>query len=206
MIIGLAGKKGVGKDTTAKLIIKELLLKLHTEDCRLVSFADPLKEFIINVIGIPRELVYGDDISKNTLTSIKWENVSGWLYQRFEHSRLDKVYLSCREVLQIFGTDIIRENFGKDVWVNAMRIRINKNPELTYIIPDMRFLNEFEMIKSYGGKVWKVLGDRGKCGDGHKSVTELDDVKKWDFEIINNREQSIDDLQKQVAWGLKEHA
>jgi len=44
---------------------------------KLYSFADPLKEFCINVLGLEYEQCYGTDEQKNSETHLRWENMPG---------------------------------------------------------------------------------------------------------------------------------
>ena len=62
------------------------------------SLADPLKVICINLFGLTYEQCYGSDDDKNSPVNIKWEHVPG--------VKNKKGYLTAREFMQTFGTDI----------------------------------------------------------------------------------------------------
>ena len=61
-----------------------------------------------------------------------------------------------RLVLQLFGTDCMRNGFYDGVWVSMVKKTILENPDANYVIPDVRFPNEIQMVQSIGGQVWQV--------------------------------------------------
>jgi len=60
-----------------------------------------------------------------------------------------------RLILQKFGTEAVREGIGDSVWLSSLENRLNSNTQ--YVITDVRFSNEIEMINRLGGDViWVV--------------------------------------------------
>ncbi len=54
-----------------------------------------------------------------------------------------------RPVLQVWGTEF-RRNQNPDYWVAKLRDKITDSLEVTpYVVTDVRFLNEIEMLRSY---------------------------------------------------------
>lgn len=153
-IIAFAGRKQSGKTTCSEFIVS-CSLGVKT---KIYNFADPLKQDIcINILGLSHEQCYGSDLQKNTLTHIKWQ---------------DK-YLTAREVMQVVGTDILR-NMYHDVWVNATINKIMKENMDLAIIADCRFPNEVEAVKNAGGIVIKLT--RNPHNSNHASETALDET------------------------------
>ena len=62
-----------------------------------------------------------------------------------------------RLVLQLFGTDCMRDGFDNGIWVSLVKKKLLENPSIDYVIPDVRFENEINMIKEVGGEVWVVV-------------------------------------------------
>lgn len=92
-IIALSGKKGSGKNTLADFISKWFLEQndhLLLDQVRIYSFADTLKDFCIETLGLTREQCYGTDEQKNSPTSYLWENVQD-IYLRWKFSERDFV-------------------------------------------------------------------------------------------------------------------
>ena len=101
-----------------------------------------------------------------------------------------------REVLQIVGTELLREGFNKNVHVASTMANIKDKDNV--IITDMRFPNELEAVKKRGGITIKVnrnpeykwidkqewdLHTKGIVP--HESETALDN-STFDYEILND--------------------
>ena len=80
-----------------------------------------------------------------------------------------------RELMQVFGTDIMRKMFNDRIWVNATFRNIQRdNPDVA-IIPDMRFPSEVHALVENNGCIIRLTRDGGVGGDTHSSETALDD-------------------------------
>lgn len=177
MIIGLHGKAGSGKDTIA-----ERLARLSRGEWRIFHFAAPLKEVAMEIYGLTRDQVYDRELKEIVIP------------------RLGK---SPRQILQYLGTDVLREKLGPQVFVNAIRQRIDSafaDGVKLIIIPDVRFPNERDMILGLGGIVIKVTRpDNLRLGTmftDHVTETELPDESVTDV-FLNNGD--MDKLERDVA-------
>lgn len=197
-IIGISGYARSGKDTAADYISKILKLKK-------ISFADPLKHMLSNVFKIPLQYFYNskkDEVLHCPIIITKEK--LGWIEDYCRESHPDKELShqkyytdmkihSIRELMQIVGTDIIRENFYYDFWIDKMRGSIQMLESV--IVPDCRFDNERELIKQLGGT--NILIDRFyKTDDKH--VSEYKPNFK-DFVVIKNtstKEQYFKNIQE----------
>ena len=134
-------------------------------------FAASLKEATKAIYGWGDVHVYGE--AKETLDPF-WE-------------------ITPREALQKLGTEI-RKTMRPDIWVKSVQRRIEIEPEANWIITDVRFPNEVEVIKKLGGFVIRI--DRTYpdqiSTQGHESEHALDNFKAWDDIIDNN--SSFEDL------------
>jgi hypothetical protein len=130
--------------------------------------------------------------------------------------------MTYREFLQRLGTEAMRDGLHTNVWVNALfadykgiptgaiigeKISLTESsyyseyPEIMYpnwIITDMRFPNEMEVVKEKGGITIRVVRPHGYTNPHtgeykemplsyHPSETALDD-SVFDYEIINDGE------------------
>lgn len=70
LVLGLSGKKQSGKDTLLTNISPHLdgVVKKY-------SFADGLKNFLVDVVGLKPEQVWGTDDQKNSKTNYLWEHL-----------------------------------------------------------------------------------------------------------------------------------
>ena len=139
MIIGVCGLIGSGKGTVADIL-------QNNHNFVKVSFADSLKDAVSVVFGWDRALLEGD-----TDESRAWrEQVDPWWA-----GRLGYADLTPRWVLQMWGTEVCREGFHKDIWIASMEKKLADHTK-NYVIPDTRFPNEIEMIQRMDGQVWQV--------------------------------------------------
>jgi len=143
MIIGVCGLIGSGKGTVADILEKDHgFIK--------ISFADSLKDAVSVVFGWDRALLEGDT-----------DESRAWREQRdlWWAGRLNYADLTPRWVLQMWGTEVCREGFHKDIWIASMEKKLQDHSK-NYVIPDTRFVNEIDMIKRMDGEVWCIK--RGK--------------------------------------------
>jgi hypothetical protein len=141
MIIGICGLIGSGKGTVADILVEQGFTK--------VSFADKLKDGVATIFGWDRALLEGD-----TDESREWREQADDFWTE-ETGRT----ITPRIVLQEFGTECMRDGFDNGVWVSLLKKHMIDNPG-NYVVPDVRFRNEQDMIRKLGGKVWQVK--RGK--------------------------------------------
>jgi hypothetical protein len=199
-LIGISGKIGSGKDTTAELIqlvttyglnhaseIRAVasrllddpeLTKFTVQNCnwKIVKYAYKLKQIASLLSGIPIENFESQEFKK-TLMSPEWSNP-------------EIGDITVRQFLQTLGTNALRDQLHEDVWINALFSDFKGSD--TWLITDVRFPNEAEAIKKKGGIVVRV--DRGLSSDEHPSETALDNYE-FDY-IIPNKGDKIQLLEE----------
>lgn len=215
VIIALSGHKGSGKNTIAS-VIREFFSEYSVGE---FSFADTLKNFCIETLGLKHEQCYGSDEEKNSPTAYLWDNVedlyfrwkfAGCKWENYSNSYTDRfsfwnMYnsgknplvktgaMSGREIMQLFGTELIRETFG-NVWADATIRRINKSKFSIALISDNRFPNEVESVLSQpAGFVIRLT--RSPFLDQHPSEQSLDNYnwKKDRCFLLDNAKMNIDE-------------
>jgi len=214
MIIGISGRMGSGKNTVGD-IIEKICLTNEGPLFEQRSFAGKLKQIASLLTGIHvkkfenqefKKSLLGDEwgvVKDNPLNSIPvFEDV------QFNH------LMSVREFLQKLGTEAMRDGLHTNVWVNALfaDYRLwsdgSKDWYPNWIITDMRFPNEMEVVKEKGGLTIRVVRpdfiENAFTGQKfpikvhrnlHPSETALDDAE-FDYEIINDG--TIEDLIEKV--------
>jgi len=190
MIIGICGLIGCGKGTVGDILVDDYgFTKL--------SFADKLKDGVATVFNWDRAMLEGD-----TVESREWRETQDDFWTR-ETGRT----ITPRLVLQEFGTDCMRHGFDDGIWVSLVKQELVKHPNKNFVIPDVRFPNEANMIKSIHGEVWRVR--RGQdpvwmrmyqdIGVEPKDVHESEwRWAKVDFNHIIYNDLGIDELRSQV--------
>jgi hypothetical protein len=190
MIIGICGLIGCGKGTVGDILVENYgFTKL--------SFADKLKDGVATVFNWDRAMLEGD-----TVESREWRETQDDFWTK-ETGRT----ITPRLVLQEFGTDCMRHGFDDGIWVSLVKQELVKYPNKNFVIPDVRFPNEANMIKSIHGEVWRVR--RGQdpvwmrmyqdIGVEPKEVHESEwRWAKVDFNNVIYNDLGIDELKSQV--------
>ena len=137
MIIGICGLIGSGKGSVGDILVEQGYTK--------VSFADKLKDGVATIFGYNRAMLEGD-----TDESRSWREQTDEFWSK-ETGRT----ITPRIILQEFGTDCMRNGYYDGVWVSLLKQQILDNPG-NYVIPDVRFRNEQDMIRELGGEIWRV--------------------------------------------------
>jgi hypothetical protein len=161
-IIGLSGWARSGKDTIADhLVVNYGYTK--------ISFADPMRKALVALN--PRVQYWDSRVSLATIVRLV-----GW-------EALKDGSLETREMLQRFGTEVGREMFGQNFWIDQAFKEAAKYEKVVF--SDCRFLNEAEAIKNANGVVWRVNKDNITAPNNHVSETQLNEYK-FDLTIPNN--------------------
>lgn len=180
LFIAFSGRKQSGKDSCATFLT-EALTELHPSlRVAKTHFAEPLKRICNIVFGIPLDLMYGSDQDKETLTDVMWDGFSDRVREMYHNLTIAAAPvprsgpMTIREVLQIMGTDIFREQVADDVWAKAPFRR--KWDADVVLIPDCRFMNEVLNTVANNGMVLRVERNT-ELIDLHQSETSLDDFQ-----------------------------
>ena len=212
------------------------------------KYADKLKDFICMLIGCTREQLEDHEF-KNTELPEEWDKFAFYrentrkplrIYSSKEEAEKDvKIFkggkveilkMTPRLLLQIIGTECIRDKVHPNAWVNALfadykakwvptgdsvaeeDVSIEKEYP-NWIITDMRFPNELEAVKNRGGitirvnrpydslnQISLISLEQQNNAKNHPSETALDDAE-FDYTIEND--SSIEDLIHTVSLILK---
>jgi len=188
MIIGIAGRKRVGKNFVAEVIAG--FMKQY-QDVKLVAFADPIKRYCHEVLGIDKVYLWGDG-DKNSKTQYLWESFEmgtiGRSGMNMSHPPgcppvvIRNGPMTVREIMQVVGTELGRNLWGKDIWINAMHHQLEHVDSVvdSWIITDVRMINEAQAVHRWGGIMIRVDGaPRGGDGsvDTHETETKVDSLE-----------------------------
>ena len=139
MIIGICGLIGSGKDTIADHLVKDHKFVK-------ISFADKLKDTVATLFEWDRDLLDG-----KTEQSRLWREQEDHFWSKELKKKVNPRY-----VLQVFGTECMRDGFYDGIWVSMLKKKVTENPDINWVIPDVRFENEVKVLKEIGGEVWWV--------------------------------------------------
>jgi len=168
-----------------------------SNDCKVFSFADPLKELCQYILDITYDQCNGTDEDKNTLTKYIWNNIPENIKKKYkEKGGYPTGQLTAREVMQIVATDIFRTYFDKNIWVNSCFKKIYQSNVKVALISDCRFKSEVENIIENKGYIIRL--SRIADGDCHESEKDLDsfDWNSYEDNILYLNNSSLSMVEK----------
>lgn len=169
-IICFGHRKQTGKDTSCNFLITELRLRYKNLNIVKAGFADKVKDVAFQLFG--------------------WAGLKpGDYYERPENIHLREFILPMigktpRQLWIGVGNGIRQATGYDDTWGTYL-FETLKNRNVTHLfIKDLRFPAEASLVKSYGGKIYRVDNPRiPKVIDG--ADDPLANYEDWDG-IINN--------------------
>jgi hypothetical protein len=159
MIIGLTGYAQSGKDTVAKILVERY-------GYIRVAFADRIKDLLFEmnpIVGYTDAPVYLRDVVERD----GWEKA--------------KSYGEIRRYLQNLGVGA-RNIFGEQFWIDQAVRQLD--PDNNYVITDVRFTNEADMLRQMGEwventevQIWRIKRPGIEAVNEHVSENEMDGYK-----------------------------
>lgn len=186
-VIGIAGYMGHGKDTVADVLVE------HFEYTK-IRMADELKRVVSEVYDLPL-----DKLNDAEFKATPHENLDG---------------KTPRFALQIFGTEVCR-TITPNTWVYCVDRLIESRPNENFVIPDVRFSNEADLVFKHDGMLVgvkrypKVRTIRNTFTQYfpqlflHQSERQVPYLLKLADKVFDNN-SSLDQLQSEVLTFFKE--
>jgi hypothetical protein len=210
MLISFSGEKFAGKDSAAEALISRHGFKR-------IGLADRLKEIMSVATSIPLEDMHNPDkkevlfdkplvVSKAHIeTIIGILNADGFDITKDITARLygfvGTPMVSIRNLLQFFGTDVLRNNVADDIWLNYASKLIGS---ANYVITDSRFANERKYLRDRGATLILVKRKGLAGGDGHISENQLGIDE--DYDVIVNNDLTKTAMQSDISmWYTVKH-
>ena len=210
-LIAIGGLKNSGKDEASRMLRYCLnapkflrnywcykhFNKIISGKYTITSFAHPLKRTLAALLNIPIEKFENRNFKEHTyiyfpllqlttnpeLDKVLSDNKFSKAVAAKDFSFLQTHYITIRQLLQCFGTEIMRGYFGDNLWILATIIG-----QHNLIISDLRFKVEAEAIHNNKGKI--IYINRNICIPGNhaseREIVELKENKIFDYIINNN--------------------
>ena len=145
ILIGLTGRARSGKTTAAEHLARTYLLEQY-------AFADPLRDGLMAIFNLDPTDFEGD----------RKEQPLGWLDR------------SPRQLMQSMGTEWARNTVHPDVWVKLAEQNLEYMTKalgavLGFVVSDVRFENEADLIRRRGGTVIHILRPNALAVNPHIS-------------------------------------
>lgn len=173
MLIGLSGFARSGKDTVADYLVENYgFTKL--------AFADPMREALYRL----NPFITVAEMLRVPLASAV--DGLGW-----EQLKVDSPDI--RPLMQRLGTEVGRNMFGQDFWVEQAIKRASAYDRVVF--SDCRFVNEADAVINSDGEVWRITRPGISAANQHVSETALDN---YEFTTTLDNSGSLESLLSQV--------
>lgn len=176
--IGISGYARAGKDTIADHLVAEYGYSK-------VSFATPMREALYRLNPDIR------DIAGMVWNVRQLADLGGW-------EDMKTTAPDIRGLMQRMGTEVGREMFGENFWVDAAISRVPDGAKVVFA--DVRYPNEADAIRSLSGEVWRVSREGFGPANSHTSENAMDDYK---FDKTFSNGDTVDLLYKSVDQELQ---
>lgn len=180
MLIGLAGYARSGKDTLANDLVQNA-------DYTQIAFAEPMREALVRLN--PTIEVGGFKLAK-LATAV---NVFGW-------EELKKISPDIRGLMQRLGTEVGRQMFGEDFWVQQTMKRVSEVSG-NCVVSDVRYPNEAQAIRDAGGILIRIERNGVTAPNDHTSETAL---SSFEFDYVLRNDESIEQFLRNAKSILTE--
>ena len=177
-LIGLVGFIGAGKGSVADIFVEKYGFQKE-------AFANPVKDAIAAMFSWNRKWLEGDS---------EWSRAWREKPDLFWSHKFGRPFTP-REASQKMGTEVGRDIYHTDLWVDAFERRMN--PQKNYVLSDTRFPNEIKKIIELEGIVIRVA--RGKEPDWYQQAI----VANNDKESVGN--MTFLDAPHYSEWALCGH-
>lgn len=168
--IAFTGIAGSGKTTAARVLENEF-------GFRRTSIATPVKI----LTGLIMHTI--DDFIGWTPS---WTEGEPWTARAVDDAKRDNPGI--RSLLQVVGTDIGREMYGRDVWVNQVSETLDRSSLPRIVVDDLRFPNEADVLRESDFIIIRLERDEhdwtaGAAGDrsmriaGHVSEIAMQEIE-----------------------------
>lgn len=166
-IISFSGRIGSGKSELAKICQEAGYEKIY--------FALPLKQLVAKLIHVPLEAI---NELKNVENDYHFNKLDYMFLSKETHIPFETVeiemspvkFTTVRQLLQFIGTDLIRK-YNTNWHVNKIRELIDKDKD--YVIDDVRFKNELDLVRELGGIAWFIIRPKIDNVSNHESEISL---------------------------------
>jgi hypothetical protein len=178
--IAISGKARAGKNTVAEMLTQSLEYPFS----KIVALADPMKHIVKTMFPEAKnECLYGPSELRSEIIDPKYLNIDG-------------LPLTYRQALIDLGAHGRRYN--SNIWLNVLVQDANRSQDInTYIVSDVRFINEFKYLKESGFSMIRILR-RDSTHINDISEIEQESIKDSEFDYVIYNDGTFDELRQQV--------
>lgn len=153
MIVGITGYAQHGKDSLGKMFEESGFVKY--------AFADALRAAVFTLNPL---------VPVGIMQNVRYERYRDVLMESDYETA--KKNMEVRRLLQVMGTEVVRDILGEDTWVRALEKRWLEEGHPSIVITDVRFPNEAEWVLRNGGHMVRVVRPDFESGVPHDHPSE----------------------------------
>lgn len=170
-IIAFTGKKQVGKSTAAGYMnYRHKFERINFKDALVKEIKERFPNLLEEILRVER---------MRACSPVQYtESIDGLFFCKPP---------LMRTLMQCYGTDVRRKD-DPTYWIRQWEKAVNECDKEFIVVDDVRFINEANMVRSFGGRVYRIERDTillGQKLDTHQSELEMDNIKV-DGVIENN--------------------
>lgn len=180
-IIAICGLKRSGKDTIADYLCQHYGYEK-------IKIATPLKNGLKAMFGFTDAQIEGDD---KDVVDPRWG-------------------IEPRKVMQYIGTEVMQyqiqalmPDMGRNFWIRSLVEQYIKNAprDKRYVIPDLRFRHEYDMLQQYGVEFWRVE----RTSERTQSATSCPHASEQEYLNIPVSKVYCNDKKERLYHDIKSH-
>lgn len=189
-VIAFIGPAGSGKDTAAEPLLGAWGRRGDENWSRNLKFAAPLKDMCSSLFGWDRERID---------TDLEYKESIGTYADGSANMNKQGTPQTRRQILQLVGTDLMRNQVNDDVWLQAALQTTRAAPNVgLWIVTDARFVNEIDFLRANFENVLVVrLGRKGATEgtEAHNHISEMQSAEIVADETIIAEDGDVEGLQ-----------
>jgi len=220
-LIAVAGLKNAGKTEASNMLLyllnapkpfqtywwyKHLKRWPFKNKWKTTAFAKPLKQTLAIILNKPVEWFedrHNKEYNYVDLSTFKvYESAKIPVECKLSENKFQKIVkneetvpenycISIRQLMQYYGTNVVRRFLGDKTWINAT---LNEQTDKNIIVSDLRFKVELTEVYKKGGTIIYIQRDSAKPGAhaSEREVIEMNANHMFDYVVENNK--SLSDL------------
>lgn len=181
--IAISGKQRSGKSTAADMFLT--FFQKKNKNAKSVALADPIKYFVKQLFPEARaKCLYGSSEHRNEIISEKYTK--------------NGKPITHRDAIIDIGT--FARQYNDEIWLDHIINETNNSKDVDlYIVPDVRFVIEFNALKAAGFTMIRIYRDDIQKID-IPSETEQDLIKNEEFHHIIENNKDLSYLQSNINF------
>ena len=150
---------------------------------------------------------FGEPIKRMTIQFLMSFGIDSREARRLAYEAKEEIIpglnVTSRYIQQTLGTEWGRNCIHQNVWLNRLELAIEASTRnggcAKFVVDDLRFVNEYNLIKQFGGEVWFVERDHDYPKQEHESEAHWPKFQINKFFLNTSGEAGYAQFQQEVG-------